>query len=74
MTLILALGRQRQVDICDFKACLVHIVRSRPTETKGRPYLKKTKKKKNAAEEMGVVLGRQTKQNDTTHLKWWVQI
>ena len=72
MPLILALGRQRQVDLCDFKACLIYIVSFRPAGTRGKTLSQKDKKK-NAAEKM-VVLGRQTRQSDTTHLKWWVWI
>ena len=40
-----AVERQRQVDLCEFKASLVYIPSSRPAGSKGRPYLKKTKKK-----------------------------
>ena len=48
MPLILALGRQRQVDFCKFKASLVNIASSRPAGTKGDPVSKipTTKKRK----------------------------
>ena len=45
MPLILALGRQKQVDLCEFKASLVYIVSSRTAGATGRPCLKKTKNK-----------------------------
>ena len=41
MPLIAALGRQRQADLCEFKASLFYIASSRPAGTKGRPCLKK---------------------------------
>ena len=44
--LILALGRQRQVDLCEFKASLVYRASSRTAEATGRPCLEKTEKKK----------------------------
>ena len=44
--MILALRKQRQADFCEFKASLVYIASSMPAGTKGRPGLKKTKKKK----------------------------
>ena len=45
MPLILALRRQRQVYLCEFKASLVYIASSRPAGTKnGDPVSKKTKK------------------------------
>ena len=46
MPLILALGRQRQVDLCEFKASLVYRVSSRTAGATGRPCLEKTKKKR----------------------------
>ena len=41
MPLILALERQRQVDLCEIKANLVYIVSARPARDTGRPCLKK---------------------------------
>ena len=46
MPLLPALRRQRQTDLCDFKASLVYIASYRPAGTKGRPCLKKTIKRK----------------------------
>ena len=45
MPLIPALGKQRQVVLCEFQASLVYIVSSAPGQLV-RPYFKKTKKKK----------------------------
>ena len=45
MALILALGRQRQVDLCEFKGSLDYIASSRTAGATGRPCLKKTKNK-----------------------------
>ena len=42
MPLILALGRQRQEDLCEFKASLVYRMSSRLAETTGRPCPKKS--------------------------------
>ena len=46
VNLISALGRQSQMDFCEFKASLVFIVNSRPAGAIGKPYIKRTKKKK----------------------------
>ena len=40
MSFILALGRQRQMDLCEFKAGLVYRVSSRPARAIRRPCLK----------------------------------
>ena len=45
MPLIPACRRQRQEDLCEFKASLVYIVSTRPNGTKRRPSLKKEKEK-----------------------------
>lgn len=42
--LIPALGRQRQVDLCETEASLDYIASSRPAGAIGRPSIKKTKK------------------------------
>ena len=46
MPSILALGRQRLVDLCEFKASLVYRLSSRTAGATGRPCLKYSKKKK----------------------------
>ena len=51
--MIRALGRQRQVDLCEFKASLVYRVSSRVVRATEKPYLK----------------NKQTKNKPTTHPK-----
>ena len=43
MTLILALGRQRQVDLSEFEVSLIYKARSRTSKDTEKPYLKRTK-------------------------------
>jgi hypothetical protein len=45
MPLVPALGRQKQVDLCDFKARLIDKVSSRAARVTQRPCLKKLKAK-----------------------------
>ena len=53
MPLIPALGRQRQADLCEFKASLVYIVSSRPARaTQGNPVLENKKMKKRRKSEL----------------------
>ena len=43
MPVIPALGRQRQADLCEFKASLIYSVSSRTARATKRPCLKKKK-------------------------------